>query len=166
MLTWFGAGYWQNYRREEQERERVAKEREWKEYTESRSKELFEKLLTDGPRAWPLRAEENLVFQNGLHDLQVRKNRATLDGDEAETKVIDAQLKRAEPLLRRLQAELNQGEQVGLPLPAVQAARTAARRAQSTNHIKQLGLAVHNYNSVYGHLPQQAIFGKEGKPLS
>ena len=40
-----------------------------------------------------------------------------------------------------------------------------ARRAQSTNHIKQLGLAVHNYNSVYGHLPQQAIFGKEGKPL-
>jgi hypothetical protein len=165
LLTWFGAGYWQNYRREEQERERAAKEREWKEYTESRSKELFEKLLTDGPRAWPLRAEENLVFQNGLHDLQVRKNRATLDGDEAETKVINAQLKRAEPLLRRLQAELNQGEQAGLPLPAVQAARTAARRAQSTNHIKQLGLAVHNYNSVYGHLPQQAIFGKEGKPL-
>ena len=35
-----------------------------------------EKLLTDGPSAWPLPPEESLVFQNGLHDLQVRKNRA------------------------------------------------------------------------------------------
>ena len=148
-------------------RSRIAsapQKREWKEYTETHSKELFEKLLTDGPRAWPLREEENLVFQNGLHALQVRKNRAALDGDEAETKAIDAQLKRAEPLLRRLQAELNQGEQAGLPIPAVQAARTAAA-TQSNNHIKQLGLAVHNYNSVYNHLPQQAIFGKDGKPL-
>ena len=93
--------------------------------------------------------EENLVFQNGLHDLQVRKNRATLDGDEAETKAVDAQLKRAEPLLRRLQAELNQGDRSEMQTPAALAARTAARRAESVNHVKQLGLAVHNYHSVY-----------------
>ena len=113
LLTWFGASYWQSYRREEQDRERASKEREWKEYQETRSKELFEKLLTDGPSTWPLPAEERLVFQNGLHDLQTRKNRASLKADEAEIKALDAQLQRAEPLLRRLQAELNQGEAHG-----------------------------------------------------
>jgi serine/threonine protein kinase len=165
LLTWFGAGYWQNYRREAEDRERAVKEREWKEYAEARSKELFEKLLIDGPRAWPLRPEENLVFQNGLHDLQVRKNRATLDGNQAEIKEVDAQLKRAEPLLRRLQAELNQGEDSGMQTPAVLAARTAAKRAESVNHVKQLGLAVHNYHSSHQYFPQFAIFGKDGKPL-
>jgi serine/threonine protein kinase len=164
LLTWFGAGYWQSYWREARDRERTAQERQLKESLEARSRELFEKLLTDGPTAWPLPAEENLVFQNGLHDLQVRKNRARLQGDDAESKAIDAQLKRAEPLLRRLTADLNQGEAT-LTTPAIESARTVAKRAESVNNLKQLGLAVHNYDSVYAHLPQFAIFGKDGTPL-
>ena len=45
------------------------------------------------------------------------------------------------------------GVLVALLLPAVQAAREAARRISCTNNVKQLTLACHNYNDVFKVFP-------------
>lgn len=53
---------------------------------------------------------------------------------------------------------------VALLLPAVQQAREAARRTQSKNNLKQIGLAMHNYHDTFNYFPMGTVPSDDLEP--
>jgi prepilin-type N-terminal cleavage/methylation domain-containing protein/prepilin-type processing-associated H-X9-DG protein len=97
--------------------------------------------------------------QNARNDLQSSANSLSVSLRDKST------MRRAFTLVELLVVIAIIGILIGLLLPAVQAAREAARRMSCQNNLKQLGLALHNHESVRKQLPPLGDYVTNGNAV-
>jgi hypothetical protein len=84
---------------------------------------------------------------------------------EAMLRLVTPQRNGDQLVISHVQDDQNVKALLQVLVPAVQAGRIAAGRSQSSNNLRQLGIAMHNFHDTYKHFPPQAIRSKDGKPL-
>jgi hypothetical protein len=116
------------------------------------------------------------LARNGLSELEQRTKGARIPASEAAmtgllTKIGQSLLKSAKVDSAGTKVEIVMKSDISaaafaeLMGPGVMAARTAARRGQSQNNLKQIGLAIHNFESAYRRMPPAASTEWDGKKL-
>ncbi len=90
----------------------------------------------------------------------MKKNRTTSLPSFRQLEIVSKTSRAAFTLIELLVVIAIVGILTGLVLPAVMNAREAARRTQCANNIRQLGLAIHSFDSAHRRFPVGATFEK------
>ena len=92
-------------------------------------------------------------------------NDAQRNATEAVFRLVTPRLKGDQLVIAHVQEDKDVKTLLAALAPALQATRVAHGRQQSTNNLRQIAIAMHNYHDNHGRLPPQAIRGKDGRPL-
>lgn len=110
------------------------------------------------------------IVMSGIQVLREKAQKAAMSPEEREAtdavvRLVTPQLKGDQLVISHVQDDQDVQTLFKAFIPAVHAARMAAGRNQSSNNLKQIALAMHNYHDTNTRFPPQAIRGKDGKPL-
>ena len=132
--------------------------------------ESLQRLRTEGLQFARESVESQLASEPSISDAM--KQAASKYADRVQETFSDTSMWSIEEDRLELKTETSMmasyqtiGVMTGLLLPAVQAARDAARRMSSSNNMKQIMLAIYNFESAYRKFPERVTRDKAGGPL-